>query len=100
LFEAAACGTPIISDDWPGLETILEPETEILIADSAEDTLGFLREISPERRSMIGERARKRILAEHTAAHRGVELESYIIDLRCRRAPGFSKSELLYENLK
>jgi len=59
-----------------------------------------LLEISPETRSQIAERARKRILAEHTAAHRAVELESYIVDLRCRRAPQSAKREMLYENLK
>ena len=35
LFEAAACGTPIISDAWPGLAEIFEPGAEILIARSS-----------------------------------------------------------------
>ena len=43
LFEAAACGTPIISDYWTGLEEIFEPGREILVARSADDTLRFLQ---------------------------------------------------------
>src|SRR4051812_30192170 len=32
LFEAAACGVPIISDRWLGLDALFEPGKEILIA--------------------------------------------------------------------
>jgi spore maturation protein CgeB len=79
LFEAAACGTPIISDYWPGLETFFEPEKEILIADSASAVLEYLQ--SPAREAqLIGRRARERVLAEHTAAHRAEQLERYIIE--------------------
>ncbi|HEU4698796.1 MAG TPA: glycosyltransferase [Gemmatimonadales bacterium] len=86
LFEAAACGTPIVSDWWPGLDTLFEPGTEILIARSAEDTLGFLRDLGePERRAM-GERARARVLADHTAAHRAAELEGYALALRASQS--------------
>ncbi len=81
LFEAAACGTPIISDYWDGLDTLLEPEKEILISRSTEDTVRYLREVSEEDRLRIGRRARKRILAEHTAAHRAAELEDYAAEL-------------------
>lgn len=77
LFEAAACGTPIISDSWEGLETILEPGREILIAESAEQSLAYLRELSESERRAIGARARERILAEHTATRRAEQLEAY-----------------------
>lgn len=77
LFEAGACATPIISDDWPGLSSLLEPEKEILIARRTSDVLRWLREMSEAERKQIGERARARVLAEHTAAHRAAELESY-----------------------
>jgi spore maturation protein CgeB len=77
LFEAAACGVPIISDRWPGLETFFVPESEILIADSAEDVLRYL--VLPEdTRKQIGIRARNKVLSQHTATHRAGELESYI----------------------
>jgi spore maturation protein CgeB len=77
LFEAGACAAPIISDWWDGLDTILEPETEILIASSSEDTLRFLRDWPDEKRRALGEAARQRILAEHTPAHRAFQLEGY-----------------------
>jgi spore maturation protein CgeB len=81
LFEAAACSTPIISDYWDGLETFFNPGTEILVSYSAEDTLRYLYETTEEERRAIGERARARILAGHTAAHRALELEGYVNEL-------------------
>ncbi len=77
LFESAACGVPIISDPWPGIEQVLEPEREILLATRSEDVLHYL-ELPEVERVAIGKRARARILAEHTAAHRASELESYV----------------------
>jgi spore maturation protein CgeB len=77
LFEAAACGVPIISDAWPGLETLFTPHSEILLSESADDTLRHLA-ISERERSAIARRARRRVLAEHTAEHRAVQLEDYL----------------------
>jgi spore maturation protein CgeB len=85
LFEAAACGTPIISDYWEGIETIFEPANEILIARSSTDTLNYLRNISEEDRKQIGEAARKKVLANHTAAHRATELENYYNEALCQK---------------
>src|SRR5690606_24539050 len=70
LFEAAACGTAIISDWWPGLDEFFVPNQEILISGSAEETLRFLKSISARQRRELGERARTRILDEHTADRR------------------------------
>ncbi|MDQ3929950.1 MAG: glycosyltransferase [Chloroflexota bacterium] len=81
LFEAAACGVPIISDYWDGLDTIFEFRTEILVSRSPEDTLTYLRELSEEERQGIGERARRRVLENHTSAHRAAELEAYAREL-------------------
>jgi spore maturation protein CgeB len=78
LFEAAACGVPIISDWWQGLDDFFEPEREILIAGSGEEILFYLREITESERIAIAVRARARILDEHTAGHRVRELESYL----------------------
>lgn len=77
LFEAAACSTPIISDYWEGLDSFFTPGTEILVSYSTEDTLRYLRDTSEEERRAIGERARACVLAQHTAAHRALELEGY-----------------------
>jgi spore maturation protein CgeB len=78
LFEAAACGTPIISDNWPGLDTLFTPNSEILITTSADDTLRYLRDMPESERKAIGERSRARVLGAHTAAHRAAELERYV----------------------
>jgi spore maturation protein CgeB len=85
LFEAAACGTPIISDPWPGLETVLKPGEELLVARSSSDVLAFVRDLSEEERRLIGERARNKVLANHTAAHRAAELEGYLLELQARQ---------------
>lgn len=74
LFEAAACGTPIISDDWEGLDTFFEPGQEILIAHSAEESLYYLLETTEAERQQLGQRARARVLAKHTAKHRARSL--------------------------
>jgi spore maturation protein CgeB len=78
LFEAAACGTPIISDIWDGIETLLAPGREILLAKESRDVLEYLEEIPEPERRAIGLAARRRVLAEHTAAHRALELEEHI----------------------
>ena len=78
LFEAAACGTPIISDFWPGLDELFVTGAEILIAQCAEDVDVYLRTISRERAAALGTAARERVLQAHTAAHRATELESYL----------------------
>jgi spore maturation protein CgeB len=80
LFEAAACGRAIISDYWPGLETVFRPDEEILIARNPEDVLRALRDLSDERLMQIGMNARKRVMEEHTGAHRALALESYICE--------------------
>jgi spore maturation protein CgeB len=86
LFEAAACACPIISDEWAGLDTLFRPGEEILIARSPADTLRSLREIPEAKRRAIGERARARVLAAHTAAHRAAELEGHALDRLARRS--------------
>src|SRR5690606_33375051 len=68
LFEAAACAVPIISDGWPGLAELFEPGTEIIIAETGDDVRRALRETDEAERRAIGRRARRRVLAAHTAA--------------------------------
>ncbi len=86
LFEAAACGTPIISDHWEGMDQFLKPEEEILIARSGKQALKYLRSVPESERRLLGERARARVLAEHTAEHRATQLEHYVREaLRSRR---------------
>jgi spore maturation protein CgeB len=85
LFEAAACGTPILSDAWNGIETVLTPGSEVLLARTAADVLGYVRDLPETERLAIGACARERILAEHTAAHRAEELEGHVLGLTARQ---------------
>jgi spore maturation protein CgeB len=82
LFEAAACGTPIISDAWEGLDEFFEPDREILVARSAADTLRYLQESTQKEREQIGARAKAKVLGAHTAEHRAQQLEQYVLTLR------------------
>jgi spore maturation protein CgeB len=86
LFEAAACGTPVVSDVWAGLETIFVPGREILLARSTAEALAILDGMPEDERRLVGERARRRVLAEHTAAHRAEAVAAYVREARERKA--------------
>ena len=79
LFEAAACGVPIISDRWAGLDEFFTPGEEILLADTGWEVTEILRGMSPADAHALGGRARARVLAGHTAAHRAAELENLLL---------------------
>lgn len=79
LFEAAACGTAIVSDRWEGLETVLVPGKEILLADGTDDVLRIL-DMRDDALALIGKAARRKVLAAHTAAHRVLELERHLAE--------------------
>jgi spore maturation protein CgeB len=72
VFEAGACGVPVITDPWPGLETLFSPGSDILVAG---DVHSILRDTGEGERRRIGERLRRRVLGAHTAAHRAEALE-------------------------
>jgi len=84
LFEAAACATPIISDRWDGLDGLFLPDREILLADSADDVIAALRGERGQSEA-IGNAARARVLASHTADHRAAELETHLTEAMRRR---------------
>ena len=77
IFEAAGCGTTIISDAWPGLETFFKPDEQILLAASSADVISFLSMGEDDARK-IGRRAQERVLAEHTAERRAIEFEQIV----------------------
>ena len=74
LFEAAACGTAILSDHWEGIEQFFTPGVEILVARDGADALAAL-DRSDEELARIGRAARERALGEHTADHRAIDFE-------------------------
>jgi spore maturation protein CgeB len=73
LFEAASCGTPIISDPWRGLADLLPAGDAIVIAETPDDVLSALALPEPRRRA-IGQSGRARVLAGHTGRARAREL--------------------------
>lgn len=75
LFEAAACATPIVSDVWEGLDQIFAPDREILLARTTADAIAAL---ARDDIADIGLGGQRRVLAEHTAAHRAAELEAHL----------------------
>jgi nucleoside-diphosphate-sugar epimerase/spore maturation protein CgeB len=76
LFEAAACGVPIVSDRWAGIETLFEPKREIVLADTSDQVATLLTARGGE--AEMGAAARARILSAHSAAHRAAELEEHL----------------------
>ncbi len=76
LFEAGACGTPVISDFWPGLETFFRLGEEILVARHSKDVLDYLT-MSEEERLAVGVRFRQKVLGAHTSRHRAMEIEHH-----------------------
>lgn len=86
LFEAAACGTPILSDAWEGLEQFFTPGAEIIVARNTEEALGALA-LTREELARVARAARERSLDEHTASKRAAELEK-ILDETAARSSG------------
>ena len=89
LFEATACGCPVLSDRWPGLETFFEPGAEVLLADTTEDALAALQAADL---ATVGRRARERTLDEHTSLHRARELVGMLEEGGARARPGAQAS--------
>jgi spore maturation protein CgeB len=82
FFEAAACGTPLLTDDWQGLDSFFQPGRELLIAPHANDVEAALQMPDTVLQSM-GNRARQRTLDEHTGHVRALQLLEYLEEARC-----------------
>jgi spore maturation protein CgeB len=80
LFEAAACGVAIVSDSWTGLEQILVPGEELLVAERAGDVVSILRDCEDSRRQAVAAAGRRRVLAEHTAERRVAQLHELVTE--------------------
>lgn len=84
LFEAAACGVPVVSDWWEGLGDFFTPGSDILIASSCQDVVGTLAMPDAELQA-VARRARERVLTEHTAARRAEQLEQILANVEIRQ---------------
>jgi len=76
VFEAAGAAACLITDAWEGIELFLEPNEEVLVARDGQDVVEHVRTLTPQRARLIGEAALRRVLAEHTYAHRGAEVDA------------------------
>ncbi len=92
FFEAAACGTPVISDYFPGLETFFTPGEEIVIARSSSDVLAALA--APAMLVQMAQRARARTLDEHTGEQRAGQLLSHLSQRSPARATHSKPAEV------
>ncbi len=91
LFEAAACGTAIISDNWPGLDSFFTPGSEILLPSDSRDVLHIITDFTEEETSRIGLAAQQRVLEEHTSQRRAQQFESEIANaLSSDKAPALA----------
>lgn len=83
LFEAAACGSAIVSDRWDGLETALTPGEEILVAETGAGMLDILDDYPAAARRRLQEAARRRAVRDHDGAARArVVLDAFELSAR------------------
>jgi spore maturation protein CgeB len=75
VFEAAGAAACLITDAWEGIELFLQPGEEVLVARDGKDVAEHVRSLTPERAREIGDAALRRVLREHTYAHRGAEVD-------------------------
>ena len=85
VFEAAGCGSCVITDAWDGIDVFFTPGEEILVAHRADDIVTHLRKTSASHARQIGAAARQRVLHDHTYTARAARLDSVLTTL-C--APG------------
>lgn len=83
LFEAAACGVPILTDRWQGLDHFFTPGSEILVADRGEDTIAAL-DMDDAELARIARAGRERTLTEHTSSKRAAELVALLDSIHPR----------------
>ncbi|MCL4369918.1 MAG: glycosyltransferase, partial [Chloroflexi bacterium] len=81
VFEAAGAGACLVTDRWDGIEGFLEPGSEVLVASGPDDVASFVREVPSEQSRAVGERARRRVLSEHTYDRRGAQVEGFLTRL-------------------
>ena len=74
LFEAAACGVPLLTDTWDGLFSFFKPGEEILPVSSAQHVVDALS-LSDAELKQIAHAARERTLSRYTGDCRVQELE-------------------------
>ncbi|GAB0116493.1 CgeB family protein [Acidisoma sp. 7E03] len=83
LFEAAGCGTPVLTDEWPGLETFFPLGEAIKPVRTSTDVLAALA-MAEDRRQQMARRARVLCLRRHTATERARDLVHQLEDAKAQ----------------
>ena len=78
VFEAAGAGACLITDHWEGIELFLEPGSEVLVARDGSEVAAHVEILDDARSRAIGTAALRRVLSEHTYAHRAEQLEALL----------------------
>ncbi|NUZ05555.1 CgeB family protein [Piscinibacter koreensis] len=86
VFEAAGAAACLITDAWEGIELFLEPGSEVLVARDGDEVAAHVERTDAATARRIGEAAYRRVLAEHTYAHRAAQLEA-LLEGHAARAP-------------
>jgi len=75
-FELASMGLCIVANPYDGLDEWFTPDEELIIVNSAEEAIDRYQYLltHDEERHKMGERARERVLKQHTFQHRAREL--------------------------
>lgn len=81
FFEAAACGTPILTDWFEGIDTFFSPGEEIFLVKNSGEVTSALAAYDGELAG-LARRARQRTLEEHTGKRRAEQLISYLQEAR------------------
>lgn len=78
VFEAAGAAACLITDAWEGIEEFFEPGEEILVARNGDEVAAQIVDLTMERARQIGCAAYRRVLAEHTYAHRAAQFDQIL----------------------
>ena len=81
LLAAAACGVPVLTDHWDGIDHFFEPHREVFCVNGEQDVLAVLYGKEEGLRRKIGHQARNRILEQHTTGHRAEQLLGYLAEI-------------------
>jgi spore maturation protein CgeB len=83
VFEALACGIPLVCSPWDDAEGLFAPGADYLVAEDSDEMTEHLASLlsEPEQAHAQAERGRQTILARHTCAHRVDELEAILEEL-------------------
>jgi spore maturation protein CgeB len=98
VFEALACGVPLVSAPWSDCEGLFEPGQDFLMVRSGAQMREALREVLHDRAfaAEIAASGLRRIRARHTCGHRVSELLSIVAALDKRKVAAPVQSEVMH----